>query len=96
MADTVDDLSLPEVPPRAMAWTTMGRALTDRVDTPVGPTLEVLDSYRRARERLIADVERCRYLLLPDHRCTTRDGAPLNEGQVCHYEAKAQLLEGGE
>lgn len=75
------------------ARVTLASPLTDRVDVPEGSTLAVLDSIERARAQLLADVERCRYVVLPGHQCATRDGAPLNEGQVCWYEAAAQLRE---
>lgn len=88
-----DDPNVPEAPMRGQAHTTNGAALWDRVDQPAGPTLAVLDSIHTARQRLAADVERCRYVILPGHQCRNRDGAPLNEGQVCHYEATAQLRE---
>lgn len=100
MDRTVDvDLSASEDPPElskgealTKARVTLGSALTSRTE-PGGSLLETLDSFGEARRRLVADVERCRYLLLADHQCVNRDGAPLNEGQVCRYEAAAQLRE---
>lgn len=93
------DLSIPDPPDLgrgeaiAKAQVTLGSPLTDRAEATEGGTLAVLDSLERARRRLLDDVERCRYVVLPGHRCANRDGAPLNEGQVCWYEARAQLRE---
>jgi hypothetical protein len=89
--DELPDLSLGEAVVRAGSM--LGAPLWDRVDQPSGPTLAVLDSIYAARQRLRADVERCRYVILPGHRCANREGAPLNEGQVCWHEARAQLRE---
>lgn len=101
---TTVDLSVPEPPEPpvlsrgeaiARAGVTLASPLTDRAETMDGPTLAVLDSLERARRQLLADVERCRYVILPGHRCMSRDGAPLNDGQVCWYETRASIREGG-
>lgn len=95
------DMSIPDPPALsrgeaiAKAQVTLASPLTDRAETMEGPALAVLDSIERARSQLIADVELCRYVVLPGHQCRNRDGAPLNEGQVCWTEARAQMREGG-
>lgn len=35
----------------------------------------------------------CRFLIDPRHRCANSYGEPLREGQVCHDEALASLLD---